>query len=498
MTGAPEVVSADLERLVARVEEVMVLGSRLSPSVAAEPVDCASPSGSRRRRRWRSAGTRDARRALDLAAQAQPGWGRTTLSDRIGLITHYTRLLSDQAAAIAELIVLETGKTMTHARAEVGVALAVAQELVSAARGSGVLEPGTISTPEVDLQIRPVPVGPALLITPWNFPLAMASRKVVSALLCGCTAILKPSERTPLTAMVLGSLLVDSGIPDGVLSVLPTMHSPQVVAVLTADPALRKISFTGSTAVGREILRASTENFQRTSLELGGNAPCVILPDADIAATVQTIWAAKLFNNGQACTAPTRVLVPRSLSRQVEDGFADLAKSTSVGDPWSETVELGPLIGPEAVTRLAGLLAAGSCGRVVAGRRAGLPAAEFPATVALDAPADAALCRTELFGPVLPIIRYPDDDLDACVTLANATEYGLASYVYGSDPERVRSVVDRLEFGMTGVNTGTVSHPKAPFGGRKYSGFGRENGATGLKEYLDLHTVHFSPSPAQE
>jgi len=474
--------------LLDRLERRLVVGSRLVETPdAVNRAESPAPGGAPRH--WSSASVAQAVAALDLAVEAQPVWAATPLDDRIAVVTGYLDGLLRDAERIANLIVLETGKTITDARAEVAVSAGVVRELVGAAR-SGVFDEEVTLDGAVRLRVRPVPVGPALLVTPWNFPLSMASRKVVSALLSGCTAILKPSERSPLTALALGSLLIDSGLPAGVLSVLPSVDSAAMVAALTGRRELRKISFTGSTAVGRKVLEASTGNFQHVSLELGGNAPCVILPDADVRSAVQTIWSSKLFNNGQACTAPNRVLVPASLHAEVGDLFRELVAASAVADPWAADTALGPVIDTASSRRLESLVAGAADRRTTRGRASGAVASEVPATVVMYAQPGDAVCAQELFGPVLPLIGYPDDDLDSCVRIANGTEYGLASYVFGTDQDRVDAVVRKLDFGMTAVNRGSVSHPKAPFGGLKHSGFGRENGRIGLAEYLDLHTVH--------
>ncbi|MFG1955624.1 aldehyde dehydrogenase family protein [Micromonospora sp. NPDC048830] len=458
------------------------LAENESPAGAARwPVAVASPA--------------HALQALDAAAAAQPDWARTSLADRASVVRGYRAFLDAEAESLARLIVLESGKTITDARLEVAIAGAVVDELLACAPAAvGAHEDGDQS---VRVTTRRAPVGPALLITPWNFPLTMASRKVVSALLAGCTFILKPSERTPLTAMYLVDALLKAGLPDGVGSVVPSHRSAEILAGLTGDPRLRKISFTGSTAVGRKILQASTTHFQRVGLELGGNAPAVICPGADLAAAVSTIWNAKLYNNGQACTAPNRVLVPESAAADAFELFRAAATATTVADPWAESARLGPVISEAAADRLRHLVQAPHGGTVVTGGiEPGTPGASVAATVVLAPDPGSGVCVEELFGPVLPVVAYPDDDLSAALALANSTEYGLASYVFG-DTAQTDLVAAGLDAGMVAVNRGSVSHPKAAFGGVKHSGFGRENGVEGLREFLEIKTI-LGPVPAQE
>ncbi|GII67466.1 NAD-dependent succinate-semialdehyde dehydrogenase [Sphaerisporangium krabiense] len=448
---------------------------------AAWPVAVASPE--------------HALRALDAAAAAQPAWARAPLAERAAVVRGYRAFLAAEAEALARLIVLETGKTITDARAEVAVAGAVVDELLACAPAAvEAHEDGDRSARITTLR---APVGPALLITPWNFPLAMASRKVVSALLAGCAFVLKPSERTPLTAMSLVEGLLTAGLPEGVGSVVPSHRSAEILAALTGDPRLRKISFTGSTAVGRKVLAASTTHFPRVGLELGGNAPAVICPSADLEEAVRTIWQAKIFNNGQACTSPNRVLVPESAAAGVYELFRAAAEATTVTDPWEESARLGPVIGRESADRLRRLAEGPHGGAVVTGGVApGTPGAAVAATVVLGPDPAAGVCAEELFGPVLPVVPYPGDDLGAALELANATEYGLASYVFG-DAAETGLLAAGLDAGMVAVNRGGVSHPKAAFGGVKHSGYGRENGVEGLREFLDTRTV-LRPVPPQE
>lgn len=477
------------EAVLSILKDQLIIGTELISGHSEQLRRNVGPGPDQREFEWCSATPEDAMAALDSAARAQRSWEKSKISERVSIIERYSELLDQHSESLASLMVLETAKTITHARAEVHGAQGIISELLLAVK-NGALEDDPLVTDKLSVSTRKVPVGPTLLITPWNFPLGMANKKAISALLCGCTAIIKPSERTPFTALYLGKLLIDSGLPPGVLSVIPSDDSARVVRSLLNDPRLRKVSFTGSTTVGRKVLSATTHHFQRTSLELGGNAPCIVLDDADIEASVNTIWASKIFNNGQACTAPNRLIVAESLFPSVSEMLAELASKTTVGDPRLEETDLGPVISKESRSRLMKLVNEPHGGRVIAGNVSGASSNEVAPTVVIGAQAGARVCREELFGPVLPVISYPDTDIEEALKIANETEYGLASYVFGTDSSRIEEVVAALDFGMTAVNHGNVSHPAAPFGGVKHSGFGLENGRAGLEEYLQVRAVH--------
>lgn len=334
------------------------------------------------------------------------------------------------------------------------------------------------------------PVGPVLAVTPWNFPLAMGTRKIGPAFAAGCTVVVKPAEDTPLTMLLLARVLADAGLPDGVLSVIPTLNSPDVVAALMADPRLRKVSFTGSTQVGKILIEQSAGQVLRTSMELGGNAPFIVFDDADIDAAVEGAFAAKMRNGGEACTAANRILVHNAVREEFTAKLTEKVAAIKVGPGDAEGVNLGPLINAKQRDRVAGLVdeAVGLGARVRTGGKA-VPGDGFffEPTVLDDVPAGARILGEEIFGPVAVISGF--DAEDEAVTKANSTDYGLAAYFYTRDLDRAMRVSGALESGMVGVNRGVISDPAAPFGGVKQSGLGSEGGSEGIEEYLNTKYI---------
>jgi succinate-semialdehyde dehydrogenase/glutarate-semialdehyde dehydrogenase len=330
------------------------------------------------------------------------------------------------------------------------------------------------------------PVGPSFLITPWNFPLAMATRKVAPALAAGCTVVLKPSELTPLTTLAFAELLLDAGLPAGVVNVVPTTRAAELSAQVVSDPRLRKLSFTGSTAVGRTLLRQAADNVLRTSMELGGNAPFLVFEDADLDAAVDGAMLAKFRNMGQACTAANRFLVHESIVEEFAARVASRVGRLRVGRGTDPEVTIGPLIDDRAVRKTTELVedAALRGARILVGGQAREGRGSFfDPTVVVDVPPAARMVREEIFAPVVGITPFRND-VEA-IHLANESEYGLVGYVFTRDLARAHRLVDELETGMMGVNVGIVSNAAAPFGGVKHSGLGREGGIEGIEEYLD-------------
>ncbi|MER7312193.1 MULTISPECIES: aldehyde dehydrogenase family protein [Streptomyces] len=430
------------------------------------------------------AGPGDADRALDAAWSRYPGWAATPVSERAALVRRWAARIEDDTDRYATVIAVEAGKSLPEARRETLFTVATLRALADTAEdmltGAG---PGARRDRMVTVRQRPL--GPVLAITPWNFPLSLAARKTASALLTGCPVILKPSERTPASALLMGRDLVAGGAPEGSVSVLPTTRSADLTGALTDDPRLRKVSFTGSTEVGRAVLRATARNILRVSLELGGNAPFVVCPEHDAEKAASGALAAKLANNGQACTAANRLIVPED-ARRVRTLLAERFEELRIGwslDPAASPV--GPVISAEAAARVEALVSdALARGAQVVRARAEPP--EYghyvlPALV-LGVEPHWPIARQEVFGPVLPVLTYRD--LDEAVRIADGTEYGLAAYVYGTAPAEVARVADGLDTGLVAVNHPSVSHPAAPFGGVKHSGYGRENAAEGLSEYM--------------
>jgi len=336
------------------------------------------------------------------------------------------------------------------------------------------------------------PVGPCLMITPWNFPLAMATRKIGPAIAAGCTMVLKPAGLTPLSALAAADILREAGLPDGVLNVVTTSHTGAVMAPLIADPRLRKLTFTGSTEVGRTLIEQSAQNLLRVSMELGGNAPFLVFDDADLDAAVEGAMLAKMRNIGEACTAANRFLVQASIAEEFAERLAERMAALRLGRGVDEGVDVGPLVEEAQRTKVAELVddAVGRGARVLTGgslvERDGW---FYQPTVLTDVPGDARLCAEEIFGPVAAIVRFGDEA--EAIEQANATEYGLVAYAFTRDFARATRVFEALETGMVGLNQGIVSNPAAPFGGVKASGFGREGGFEGIDEYLETKYVGF-------
>ena len=426
----------------------------------------------------------DGIRALDAAVAAQDAWAATPPRRRSDILRRAFDLLMERADEFALLMTLEMGKPLAEARGEVtygGEFLRWFSE--EAVRIAGRFGPNPEGTGRMVVSQRPV--GPCFFITPWNFPLAMATRKIAPALAAGCTVVVKPAELTPLTTLAFVQLLVEAGLPAGVVNVVTTTRSAGLSGPIIADPRLRKLSFTGSTPVGKKLIAQAAEGVLRVSMELGGNAPFVVFDDADLDKAVEGAMAAKFRNIGQACTAANRFIVHRDVAEAFADKVSERVAAMKIGRGTEDGVQIGPLIDRKAVEGTAALVQdAVDRGATV---RAGGSAIEGPGTffeptVITGVAAGSDILREEIFGPVLAIATF--DDEDEAVRLANDTEYGLVSYVFTDDLQRGMRMIDRLETGMMGLNVGVVSNAAAPFGGVKQSGMGREGGLEGIHEYL--------------
>ena len=422
--------------------------------------------------------------AVTAAAAAQDGWAAVPTRQRGELLRGTYELLTDRADDLALLLTLEMGKPLAEAKAEI----AYAADFFRWFSEEAVRLPGRYTrSPDGTARFLTGsrPVGPCLLITPWNFPMAMAARKIAPAMAAGCTMVLKPAEQTPLSALALTAVLEEVGLPPGVLNVVTTTAPGQVVEPLLRRPEIRKLSFTGSTATGRWLMTVAAENLLRLSLELGGNAPFLVFDDADLNEAVEGAMVAKLRNGGQACTAANRFLVAESLAEEFTARLADRMGRVAVGPGTQPGVTLGPLIEEQARDKVAALVADavdGGAKALVGGTPAQRPGWFFPPTVLTAVPDAAAVLHEEIFGPVAPITTFRTED--EAVAAANRTTYGLVSYLYTNDLRRALRVGERLETGMVGLNQGLVSNAAAPFGGVKHSGFGREGGEEGIAEYL--------------
>ncbi|MBS1885890.1 MAG: NAD-dependent succinate-semialdehyde dehydrogenase [Actinobacteria bacterium] len=433
------------------------------------------------------AAVEDALAALDAASAAAAGWAATPARERGEVLRRTFDLLVDRGEEFARLLTLEMGRPLAESRGEVAYGAEFfrwyAEEAVRINGRYGAAPAGNAR-----ILTSPRPVGPCLLIAPWNFPLAMATRKIGPALAAGCTAVLKPARETPLTSRALAELMEEAGLPAGVLNVITTSRPREVVAALLADPRLRKVSFTGSTEVGKELVRAAAGNLLRTSMELGGNAPLVVFEDADLDLAVREATLAKMRNTGQSCVAANRMLVAAPIAAEFGARLAAAIGEMPIGHGLEPGTEVGPLIDAAAGERLGGLVAeaceAGAT--MLLGAERDLPERGhfFAPAVLADVPADARILHEEAFGPVAPIVAF--DTEEEALALANATPFGLASYVFTADMSRALRVIDGIEAGMVGINRGMISDASAPFGGIKQSGLGREGGPEGLAEYLSL------------
>ena len=433
----------------------------------------------------------DAVDALDAAAAAQPRWADLAPSTRAAVLARGATMLLDRLDEFAHVMTLEMGKPIAESRAEIRYAAAYlhwfAEEAVRVGGRFGPAPGGGAA-----IATTRQPVGPCLAITPWNFPLAMGARKIGPAFAAGCTMIVKPAPQTPLSMLLLATALDAAGTPAGVLSVLPTTRAADVAGALLEDERLRKLTFTGSTRVGRDLLRQAADGVLRTSMELGGNAPFVVFADANLGAAVDGAVTAKMRNMGEACTAANRFLVADELVDDFASALADRMGSLVVGPGLDPASEVGPLIDERQLARVAALVedARSRGARILTGGRVlDGPGYFYAPTVLRDVPANAPLLEQEIFGPVAPIVGFDGRDDNAVVDAANATPYGLAAYVYTRDLDRARVVCERLDTGMVGLNTGLVSDVSAPFGGIKASGFGREGGREGIDEYLQTKLI---------
>lgn len=453
--------------------------------------------------------------ALDAACDARASWAATSVRERADILNRAYTLMTQRTEVIARLMTLEMGKPLDQSRGEVAYAANYLRWYAEeAARNFG----RTATAPESGLQITTVrrPVGPCLLITPWNFPLAMAARKVAPALAAGCTAVLKPASLTPLSSLYFASLMREAGLPDGVLNVVTTSRTGEVVSALMADERLRKVSFTGSTAVGRTLLAQASQNVLRTSMELGGNAPFIVFEDADIPAAVEGAYAAKMRNMGEACTAANRIIVHEDIAEEFTRAFVERMEATVVGDGTVDGTDCGPLIQPSAVESMLFMVedalgkgALLACGGYIPELEENVPSdtggmprnlnkGNFIRPTVLTGVTDSMrVWREEIFGPVAPIATfsgYGEEGERTALKLANDTEYGLAAYVYTSNHPRFTRMAAGLEFGLIGYNSGVISNAAAPFGGVKQSGMGREGGPEGLEEYTELQYIG-APNP---
>ncbi|HEX8104745.1 MAG TPA: NAD-dependent succinate-semialdehyde dehydrogenase [Solirubrobacteraceae bacterium] len=431
----------------------------------------------------------DAAAALDACVAVQEEWKHHPPRERGEILRRAWELIAQRTDELAVLMTLEMGKPIAESKAEIAYAgeffrwfaeeaVRIEGRFASAPNGVG------------RLITMKQPVGPCYAITPWNFPMAMGTRKIGPAVAAGCTMVIKPAQQTPLSMLALGRILEEAGLPAGVLNIVTSASSSDVSKPIIGDPRLRKLTFTGSTEVGKMLVEQSAQQLLRTSMELGGNAPFLVFADADVDAAVEGALIAKMRNIGEACTAANRFHVADRIRDEFTEKLAQRMGEMPVGRGTEEGVKVGPLIDDNQRTIVADLVedaVSKGAQAVVGGQRRDGAGYFYEPTVLAGVSEDANLLRDEIFGPVAPVVGF--DDEEAAIAAANNTEYGLVAYVYTNDVKRAFRVCEGLEVGMVGLNQGLVSNPAAPFGGIKASGFGREGGREGIAEYLETKYV---------
>ncbi|MGW5238667.1 NAD-dependent succinate-semialdehyde dehydrogenase [Monashia sp. NPDC004114] len=477
--------------VIESVPKGLLIGGSWRDGSAGETIAVDDPATGEILTHVAAATVEDGRAALDAAVAAQADWARTPPRDRGELLRAAYEKITERADELAMLMTLEMGKTLAESKGEV----AYGAEFFRWFSEEAVRIHGRWSTAPngaTRLLTMKQPVGPTLMITPWNFPLAMGTRKIGPAIAAGCTMVVKPASQTPLTMLALAELLRECGLPDGVLNVVMTSHDQTgaVMEPLIRDPRLRKLTFTGSTPVGRKLMEQASEGILRVSMELGGNAPFLVFEDADLDRAVDGAMLAKMRNMGEACTAANRFYVHESVADEFSERLAKRMGALSLGRGTEQGVDVGPLVDEKARDKVSALVedAVAKGARVLVGGSAPSGAGWFyEPTVLADVPQDADLAREEIFGPVAPVTTFSSDA--EAVRLANDTEYGLVAYLFTRDVSRAITTSEALEYGMVGVNQGIVSNPAAPFGGVKASGVGREGGFEGIDEYLETKYV---------
>jgi succinate-semialdehyde dehydrogenase/glutarate-semialdehyde dehydrogenase len=477
------------EDVVGKVPVELFIGGQWVPAAGGARFPVVDPATGTEIASVADGDVEDALAAVEAAAAAGPGWAATAPRARAEILRRVFELMTARADELALLITRENGKALADARGEVTYAAEFfrwyAEEAVRAF-GSVATAPSGANRILVVRQ----PVGVCVLVTPWNFPAAMATRKIGPALAAGCTLILKPARDTPLTALAVAGLLDEAGVPAGVVNVLPSTRSGPTVSAMLHDPRVHKLSFTGSTEVGRTLLREAADRVVNTSMELGGNAPFIVFADADLDAAIEGAMIAKMRNGGEACTAANRFYVQAPVADEFSRRLAERMGALRVGPGAEAGVDVGPLINEAAVDKVDELVrsaVADGASTVVGGRRRDGAGYFYDPTVLTAVPGGAAILREEIFGPVAPIVTFATDA--EAVQLANDTEFGLVAYVYTRDLARGLRVSEALESGMVGLNRGLVSDPAAPFGGVKQSGIGREGGHEGMLEYLETKYI---------
>lgn len=429
--------------------------------------------------------TEEAKAAVDAAAKALPTWRALTAHQRSTLLQRWFQLIQDNKRQLAELMTFEQGKPVAEAEGEITYAASFIEWFAEQGkRTNGEIIPSPSS--DKRLMVIKQGIGVCAAITPWNFPAAMITRKAAPALAAGCTMVIKPANETPYTALALAELAAQAGIPAGVINIV-TGDAVKIGEVFTSDNRVRKLSFTGSTGVGRLLMRQCADSVKKVSLELGGNAPFIVFNDADIEKAVAGAMGAKFRNAGQTCVCANRFYIHKDVYQQFSERFVAEVKKLKVGNGFTEGVTIGPLINHKAVEKSQSLLAdtlQRGATLLCGGERDKSGENFFQPTVVGNVPADSHILEEEIFGPVAPLVIF--DNEEEVVHLANNTIYGLAAYFYSEDPQRIWRVAENLEYGMVGINTGLISNELAPFGGIKQSGLGREGSEHGIEDYMEM------------
>jgi len=486
--------SAREEKVVGSVPTGLFVAGQWRPAESGATFAVEDPSTRRVLAEVADASPADGMQALEAASKAQPAWAAVPPRERSDILRRAYDLLLARQEDLALLMTLEMGKPLAEARGEIAYAAEFlrwfSEEAVRIDGGFAVAPNG-----QGRLLVMREPVGPCLLITPWNFPMAMGTRKIGPAVAAGCTMVVKPAEQTPLSILALAEIMQEAGLPDGVLNVITTADPAAVIEPIIRDGRTRKLSFTGSTAVGRKLLEQCADQVMRTSMELGGNAPFLVFEDADLDAAVEGAMLAKMRNIGEACTAANRFYVHSSVVDEFARRLGERMAALPIGRGVEDGVVVGPLIDADARDKVSSLVddaVRRGAEVVVGGKPLERDGYFYPPTVLTNVPEDAQMRHEEIFGPVAPVVAFETEE--EAISAANDTEYGLVSYVFTRDLGRALRVCERLETGMIGLNQGIVSNPAAPFGGVKHSGLGREGGRLGIEEFLETKYVAIAPT----
>ena len=477
----------DIDGLI--VPRQLLVAGNWQDASNADTVEVINPSDASVITDIADADVEDGLAAVDAAAAALPEWAASPPRRRAEILRRCFDLMTERSEQLAHLISLENGKALSDARGEVAYAAEFfrwyAEEAVRIIGDVSVSPSGANR-----ILVQHMPIGVCVLITPWNFPAAMATRKLAPALAAGCTAVLKPATLTPLTTLAIAQLMIDAGVPAGAVNIITTSKTSDVMTPILADPRVRKLSFTGSTGVGRHLLRQAADNVLKCSMELGGNAPFLVFDDADLELALDGAMVAKMRNGGQACTAANRIYVQRGIHDEFAGRLAERMGAMRVGPGTDPGTEVGPLVDEPSVRKVDSLVrdAVSQGARLLAGGKAIDGAGYYyPPTVVTNVPLQARMVSEEIFGPVASVI--PFDTEDEVIAAANDSEYGLAAYVFTEDLRRGLRVSERIESGMVALNRGLVSDPAAPFGGVKQSGLGREGAHQGLLDFTETKYI---------